>query len=152
MPDFVDVDSVSQVPDCVISGDPRSGTSSPDSGSMMAMSDFAGDIEQGPGVPSLPSGININMPDVDDVGDVSHVPECVCVGDPRSGTISPESGSMKAMSDFVSDIDPGPDNRDSDGCHSEMCMLQPDPGVIMCLRSLYVGRSPIMATVTVVTV
>ena len=30
-------------------------------------------------------------------------------GEPVSGTVSPGSGSVMAMSDFVSDFDPGPD-------------------------------------------
>ena len=108
MPNFADIDNVSQVPDCVNFGEPRSGTSSPDSGSLMAMSDFAGDIDPEPGDPLLPSGINLDMPNFADIDDVSQVPDCVNFGEPRSGTSSPDSGSLMAMSDFAGDIDPGP--------------------------------------------
>ena len=40
---------------------------------------------------------------------MSRVPDCVGFGEPGSGTVSPGSGSVMAMSDFVSDFDPGPD-------------------------------------------
>ena len=73
------------------------------------MSDFAGDIDPGTGEPLLPSGLHLDMPNFAEIDNVSQVPDCVSFGEPRSGTISPECGSMLAMSDFVSDIDPGPD-------------------------------------------
>ena len=56
----------------------------------------------------LQSGISLNMPNFAGVIDVSQVPNFVSVSDPGPGKISPESGNMLAMSDFVSDFDPGP--------------------------------------------
>ena len=109
MPDFADVDNVSQVPDCVSFIEPGSGTVSPESGNVMAMSNFSGDIDAEPGEPFLPSGVHLDMPDFADVGSVSRGPDCVSSGEPGSGTVSPGSGSVMAMSDFVSDFDPGPD-------------------------------------------
>ena len=102
VPDFADVDSVSRVPDCVDFGEPRSGV-------VVAKSDFAGDIDPGPGEPLLPSGVHLDMPGFADIDNVSQVPDCGSFGEPGSGTMSPESGSVMAMSDFVGDIDPGAD-------------------------------------------
>ena len=108
MPDFADIDNVSQVPECVSFGEPGSGTISPESGNVMAMSDFAGDIDAEPGAPFLPSGVHLDMPNFADIDNVSHVPYYVSFGEPRSGTISPESGNVMAMSDFAGDIGPEP--------------------------------------------
>ena len=52
-------------------GEPRSGTVSPGSGGVVAMSDFAGDIDPGAGEPLLPSEVNLNMPGFADIGYVS---------------------------------------------------------------------------------
>ena len=108
MPDFADVDSVSRVPDCVNFGEPRSGTVSLGSGGVVAMSNFAGDIDPGPGESLLPSGVHLDMPDFAVIDNVSHVLECISSGELGSGTISPESRNVMAMSDFVGDIDPEP--------------------------------------------
>ena len=56
MPDCADSDCVSQVSDCVRFGKPRSRTTSPVSGCVTAMSDFASDVDSEPGEPSLPWG------------------------------------------------------------------------------------------------
>ena len=80
-----DVDNVSQVPDCVSFDEPGSGTVSPESGNVKAMSDFGGDIDVEPGEPFLPAGVHIDMPDFADVGSVSRVPDCVGFGEPGSG-------------------------------------------------------------------
>ena len=157
-------------------GKPGSGTTSPESGCVTAMSDFASDVDSEPDEPSLPPGVHLDRPDFADSDGVSQVSDYVNVGEPMSGTTSPESGSMMAMSDFVSDFDPGPggplqgsavifdrqncvrnceqmqtwdcvysirsehgeaspesgdqisDNSVSDSCRSVRCTLQPDPG------------------------
>ena len=97
MPNFADIDNVSHVPDCVSFGEPGSGTISPESGNVMAMSDFGGDIDSEPGEPFLPSGVHLDIPDFADIDNVSQVPECVSLGELGSGTISPESGNVMAM-------------------------------------------------------
>ena len=74
----------------------------------MATSDFTADVDLEPGEPSLPSGVHLDMPDFADSDSVSQVSHFVNFGVPMSGTTSPESGSMTAMADFVSDFDPGP--------------------------------------------
>ena len=84
-----DSDSVTQVSDCVNFGEPGSGTFSPESGNVTAVSDFAGDIDPGPGEPLLPSGVHLDMPDLADVVGVSQVSDCVNFGEPRSGTTPP---------------------------------------------------------------
>ena len=108
MADFADVDNVSQAPECGSFGEPESGTISPESRNVLAMSDFAVDSDVELGEPSLPSGFHLDMPYFADSDDVSQVSDYVNFGEPRSGTTSPESGSVAAMSDFVSDFDPGP--------------------------------------------
>ena len=105
MPDCADSDCVSQVSDCVNSGKPRSRTTSPESGCVTAMSDFASDVDSEPNEPSLPSGVHLDMPDCADSVCASQVSDCVNSGKPRSGTTSPESGCVTAMSDFASDVD-----------------------------------------------
>ena len=62
----------------------------------------------GPGEPLLHSGIGLFMPSFAGTVDVSQVPNFASVSDSGPGTISPESGNMLAMSEFVSDFDPGP--------------------------------------------
>ena len=109
MPNCADSDSLSQVSDYVYFGEPRSGTTSPESGCVTAMSDFAGDVDSEPDEPSLPSGVHLDRPDFADSDCLSQqVSDYVNVSETRSGTTSPESGSMMAMSDFVRDFDPGP--------------------------------------------
>ena len=98
MPDCAAADSVSRVSDCVNFGEPRSGTTSPESGCVTAMSDFAGDVDSEPDEPSLPSGVHLDMPDFADCDGVSQMSDYVNFGEPRSGTTSPESGNMTAMS------------------------------------------------------
>ena len=66
------------------------------------MSDFAGDFDAEPGEPFLPLGVHLDIPDYADVSIVSRVPDCVDFGEPGSG-------SVMAMSDFVSDFDTGTD-------------------------------------------
>ena len=101
--------------------DPGSGKISPESGIVMAMSDFAGDIDAEPGEPFLPSGVYLDMPDFADADNVSQVPDCVSFGEPGSGTISPESGNVMARSDFAGDIDAEPsDPFLSSGVHLDM--------------------------------
>ena len=70
---------------------------SPRSGNVMAMSDFAGDIDVEPGEPSLPSRADLDMPDLADVDNVSQAPECASFGEPESRTMSPRSGNVLAM-------------------------------------------------------
>ena len=108
MPDCAAGNSVSQVSDCVHFGKPRSGTTSPESGCVTAMSDFASEVDSEPDEPSLPSGVHLDMPDFADSDGVPQVSDYVNFGEPRSGATSPESGSITAMSDFVTDFDPGP--------------------------------------------
>ena len=121
MPDFADCDSVSQVSDYVNFGEPRSGTTSPESGYVTAMSDFAGDIDSEPDEPSLPSGVHLYMPDSADSDSVSQVSDNVNFGEPRSETTSPESGYVTAMSDFAGDVDSEPDEPSlPSGVHLDM--------------------------------
>ena len=108
MPDFADSDSVSQGSECVNSGKQESRTFPPGSGNMMTISDFASVVDPEPGGPSLPSGVYLVMPDCADSDGVLQVSAYVNFGELRSGATSPESGSMTAMSDFVSDFDHGP--------------------------------------------
>ena len=56
MPDFADNDSVSQVSDYVNFGEPRPGTTSPGSGYVTAMSDFADDVDSAPMSPPCRRG------------------------------------------------------------------------------------------------
>ena len=88
--------------------DPGPGKFSPESGSGMAISEFVSDIDPGPRGPLLPSGVHLDMSDLADIDNVSQVPECVSFSEPGSGTISPESGNVMAMSDFACDIDAEP--------------------------------------------
>ena len=79
MPDFADIDNMSQTPECVSFGEPGSGTISPesgnvsfgklgsgtvspDSGNVMALSYFAVDIDAEPDEPFLPSRVHLDMP------------------------------------------------------------------------------------------
>ena len=62
MPHFAECDSVSRVSGSVGFGEPRSGTTSLESGCVTAMFDFAGDINLEHGEPSLPSGVYLDMP------------------------------------------------------------------------------------------
>ena len=56
---------------------------------MMAMSDFASDVDSEPGGPSLPSGVHLVMPDLADSDSVLQVSDYVNFGVPRSGATSP---------------------------------------------------------------
>ena len=51
---------------------------------------------------------------------------------PEHEETSPESGNILAVPDVVSNLFGSgsqiPGNSDSDGCHSVMCTLSPDPG------------------------
>ena len=109
MPDCADSDSVSQVSDCVNFGKPRSATTSPESGCVTALSDFAGDVDSEPDEHSLLSGVHLDMPDCAHCDSVSQVSDCVNFGKPRSGTTSPESGWVTVLSDFAGDVDSEPD-------------------------------------------
>ena len=100
MPNCADSDNLSQVSDSVNFGEPRTGMTSPESGCMMAMSYFASVVDLEPGEPSLPSGVQLDMPDCADSNNVSQVSDCVTFGVQESGTFSPGSGNMMAMSDF----------------------------------------------------
>ena len=75
MTDLDDIDSASQMTECVGFGDPglpcSSGKIPPESGYVTAMSDFASVADSGPNEPSLPSGVHLDMPDCAD-GDVCH--------------------------------------------------------------------------------
>ena len=85
------------------------------------MSEFVSDIDHGPGGPILPSGVHLDMPDFADIDNVSQVFEFVSFGEPGSGTISPESGNVMAMSDFVGNIDAEPGEPFlSSGVHVDM--------------------------------
>ena len=92
MPDSADSDSVSQVSDCVNFGEPRCGTTSPESRCVTAMLDFAGDVDSEPDEHSLLTGVHLDMPDCTDSDSVSQVSDCVIVGEPRSGTTSRSPG------------------------------------------------------------
>ena len=121
MPDCTDSDSVSQVSDYVNIGEPGSAATSPESRYVTAMSDFAGDVDSEPDEPSLPSGVHLYMPDFADSDSVSHVSDYLNFGEPRSGTTSPESGCVTAMSDFAGDIDSEPDEPSlPSGVHLDM--------------------------------
>ena len=87
MPYFADIDNVSQAPECVSFCELGSGTISPESGDVMAMSDFAIDIDAEPGEPFLPSGVHLDTPDLADFDNVSQAPECASFGEPGSGTM-----------------------------------------------------------------
>ena len=100
MTDLVDIDSVSQVSDYVNFGEQEAGTFSPGSGNMMAMSDFASDVDLEPGETSLPTGVHLDMPDFADSDSVSQVSDYVNFGEQEAGTFSPESGSMMAIVRF----------------------------------------------------
>ena len=108
MPSFAGVVDVSQVPSFASVCNSGPGTISPESGNMMAMSDFVSDIDPGPEEPLLPSRVGVYMPSLPGVVDVSKVPNYVSFGDPRPGTISPGSGNMMAMPNFINNFDPGP--------------------------------------------
>ena len=105
MPDCADSDCVSQVSDCVNFGKPRSWTTFPESGCVTAMSDVTSDVDSEPAEPSLPSGVHLEMPHFADCDSVSQVPDSVTFGERESGTFSPGSGNMMAMSDFASVVD-----------------------------------------------
>ena len=111
MPDVDDIDSVLKLPECVGFGDPGlpclSGKIPPESGSPMAVSDFASDVDSGPGGPSLPTGVHSDMTDFDDIDSASQMTECVGFGDPGL-PCSPEPGYVTTMSDFASVIDSEP--------------------------------------------
>ena len=96
--------------------DPGPGKIPPESGSIMAMSDFADDIDAELDEPSLPSGAHLDMPDLNHIelhrpccAEVCGTFCCVGLGDPgfpcSSGKIPRESGSVMAMSEFAGDID-----------------------------------------------
>ena len=116
MPDLADIDSVSQLPECVGFGDQGlpclSGKIPPESGNPMAVSDFASDVDSESGWPSLPSEVHSEMADFDDIDSVSQVTGCVGFGDLGlpywSGKIPPEAGNAMAVSDFASDVDSEP--------------------------------------------
>ena len=77
MPDFADIDSASQVPECISFGKPGSGTSSPESGSMTVMSDFVSDFDPGPGGPLLGSAVIFDRQSfVSDFGFVIDIVHC----------------------------------------------------------------------------
>ena len=68
MPDLADVDNVSQAPECASFGGPESGTMSLRSGNVLAMSDFAVDVE-------MQSSVSLDTPDFADIGNVLLTPE-----------------------------------------------------------------------------
>ena len=72
------------------------------------MSDFAVDIDVALGESSLLSGVHVSMPDLTNVDIVLQAPECASFCEPGSGTISPGSGNVMAMSNFAGDIDAEP--------------------------------------------
>ena len=84
------------------------GKISPESGSVMAMSDFADDIDAELGEPSLPSGVHLDMPDLTDVDNVSQAPEYASFGELESRMMFLEFGNVLAMSDFAVDVDVEP--------------------------------------------
>ena len=118
MPDFADSDGVSQVSDYVNFGEPRSETSSPESGSrsMTAMPDFVSDFEPGPGGPLKGSAVIFDRQNFVSNCEQMQTWDCVYSIRPEHEEASPESG------------DQIPDNSVSDGCHNVRCTLQPDPG------------------------
>ena len=131
IPDFADVDSESQLPDCVSFGEPGSGTVSPESGNVMAMSDFVSDFDPGPDGPLLGSAVMFDMHSFVSDCEQMQMSDCVYSIGPEHREASPESGDRLAVPDVVGALfrDGGqiPDHSDSDGCHSVMCTLQPDP-------------------------
>ena len=108
MPYCADSDCVSQMSDSVKFGVPRSGMTSPESGCVTAISDFASDVDSDPGGPSLSSGVHLDIPDCASNVSVSQMSDSVKFDVPRSGTTSPESGCVTAISDFASDVDSEP--------------------------------------------
>ena len=66
MPNFAGDVDILQVPDFV--SVPGPGKTSPESGDMLAMSDFVSDFDTGPGELLLQSGVSLNMPNF--AGDV----------------------------------------------------------------------------------
>ena len=113
MPAVDNIDSASQMTECVGFADPGlpglSGKIPPESGSPMEVSDFASDVDSESGGPSLPTGVHSDMTDFDDIDSASQMTECVGFGDPGlpglSGKIPPESGSPMEVSDWASDVD-----------------------------------------------
>ena len=125
MTDFDDIDSSSQMTECVGFGDPGlpclSRKIPPESGYVTAMSGFASVADLEPNEPSLPSGVHSDMPDYADSDCVSQVSDCVNFGKPRSGTTFPESGCVTAMSDFASVADSEPNEPSlPSGIHLDM--------------------------------
>ena len=59
IPDLTDVDNVSQAPECASFGELESGTIYPEAGNVLAMSDFAVNVDVELGEPSLPSGVHL---------------------------------------------------------------------------------------------
>ena len=116
MPDFADSDGVSQVSDNVNVGEPRSWTTSPESGSMTAMSDFVSDFDPGPGGPLQGSAVIFDRQNFVSNCEQMQTWDCVYSIRPEHGEASLEPG------------DQIPDNSVSDGCRSVRCTLQPDPG------------------------
>ena len=74
---------MSQVPNYVSFGEPRSGTITPAFEITSAVSDLVGDSDPGPGEPLLQSGVSLNMPNFAGIDDVSQVPNYVSFGEPR---------------------------------------------------------------------
>ena len=85
MADLDDIDSVSQLLECVGFGDLGlpclSGKIPPESGSPMAVSDFGSEVDSESGGPSLPTGVHSDMTYFDDIDGASQMKECVGFGD-----------------------------------------------------------------------
>ena len=96
------------------------------------MSDFVSDIVPGPDEPLLGSAVIFDRQSFISDCEQMQTWDFVCSIGPEHGETSPESGDRSAVPDVVGNLfgDGGqiPDNSNSDGCHSDMCTLQLDPG------------------------
>ena len=81
--------------------DPGPGTTSPGSGDTLAVPDFVGDIDLGPGAPLLESGVR---PHLTGDCDILQMRDFLCAIGPEHEETSPESGDILAVPDVVSNL------------------------------------------------
>ena len=86
------------------------------------MPDFVSDIDPGLGEPLLESGRGLDMPHCASDCNILQVQDFVCALNPGHG----ESGDILEVLDIVSNLFGSggqiPGDRDSDSCHSVMCI------------------------------
>ena len=96
------------------------------------MSDFVSDFDPGSDGPWLGSAVMFDKQSFVSDCEQMQAWDCVYSIGLEHREASPESGDRLAVPDVVGALsrDGGqiPDHSDSDGCHSVMCTLQPDPG------------------------